>query len=128
MTPPPNAPLVETVLGTVWLEGEILCDVKKRAPQTLANMQQHLDAISHLLQGRKVCLLVEVSHLDPPDKRARDYATFEMPKHFRAIAGIGASPLARMIANLFMALKGEAVPTRLFSNEAEARSWLKKYC
>ncbi|MGQ0829315.1 MAG: DUF7793 family protein [Bacteroidota bacterium] len=45
----------------------------------------------------------------------------------KALALLTRSPLSRMIANIYLTLKKPAYPTKVFSDETEARKWLKQY-
>ena len=73
------------------------------------------------------CWLGEVSRLSSSTKEIRDFAAIETPKFVKALALITNSTVSKSIANLFLLLKEPPYPTRLFTDEREAKEWLKNY-
>lgn len=86
-----------------------------------------INEFKNSLGGKKVCMLVDVTHSSESSKEIRDYAAQELPKFIKAIAMVSDSALGKMLANLFLTLKSQPYPTKMFGNEADAREWLKQY-
>ncbi|UPT67368.1 MAG: STAS/SEC14 domain-containing protein [Sphingobacteriales bacterium JAD_PAG50586_3] len=80
-----------------------------------------------MADGKKFCMLVDVTYSTPSNKQVREYVAVEFPKIVQALAMVSASPVGRMVANLFFALKPAPYPAKMFSSEEEAKQWLKKY-
>ena len=126
---PENAQITEWPTSTTWFDNSgILCSVyKKGVIRTMADTQKAMEEFKKILNGRKICMLVDVTHTGQVSKEVREYVAMELPKIVKAIAMVSDSPLGKMLANLFLTLKTQAYPTKVFSNELEAREWLKQY-
>ena len=129
MEPPKNAELVETRTSISWLEDNgILCSISKKAPEpTVEESKRDIEDFKRRYGNQKFCMLMDITHSTPSSKEMRDWAAEELPKLVKAIAMISNSPLGRMVANLFFGLKPPPYPTKMFSNEHDAREWLKQY-
>lgn len=128
MKPPGNTNVYESDVQTFWFdESGILCAVSKDTPRTLERQQKTYDLVKQISGNKKVCYLTEVTHVQPPDRETREYVLTESPKLFKAVAVISNSVLGRMIANILFRMKNQPYPTKMFSNENEAKEWLKIY-
>ena len=63
----------------------------------------------------------------PPKKEDRDWIARELNSVIKALAIISTSPLGKMLANLFFGLKPPPYPYKFFSNEIDAKEWIKQY-
>jgi len=128
MKPQGNTPVYESDVQTFWFdESGILCAVSKDTPRTLERQQKTYDLVKQISGNKKVCYLTEVTHVQPPDRETREYVLKESPNLFKAVAVISNSVLGRMIANILFRMKNQPYPTKMFSNENEAKEWLKQY-
>lgn len=129
MKPPENAEIIEWATSTSWFdEWGIFCSISKRVPQqSLEETKKALAEFVKLLNGRKICMLIDVTNTSESSKETRDFAAAEFPKHIKAIAMLSSSPLGKMLANLFFNLKTQPYPTKMFNDEESAREWLKQY-
>jgi hypothetical protein len=94
---------------------------------TLEAMKYELDLIRNRAKDEKICWLGDVTNVSSVNKEIRDYAADETPKFVKALALITASQLSKLAANIFFHLKKPPYPTRLFTNEQDARAWLRQY-
>ena len=126
---PTNVDLIETSTSTIWFdETGICCSIsKKHPPQSLEETKKSVENFKKLINGKKVCMLLDITNSSPSSKEVRDYIAEEMPKLVIAIAMVSKSPLGRMIGNLFFGLKPPPYPAKMFSYEKEAKEWLKQY-
>ena len=126
---PQNATVIDWPTSIVWFdENGILCAISKKAPpQTLEEAKESMKDFEKLTGGKKVCMLIDITNSPPTSKEMRDYSATELPKIVRALAMISESALGKMIANLFFGLKPPSYPTKMFSNEKDAKEWLKQY-
>lgn len=129
MEPPKDAKVIDTYSATYWFdENGILCTVSKKVPpQPLEDIKKTIEEFKQLLNDKKVCMLIDVTNSGESSREVRDYAAVEFPKFIKAIAMVSNSELGKMLANLFFNLKHQSYPTRMFTNEAEAKEWLKQY-
>ncbi len=129
MEPSTTSKVFDIPLSTMWFDEDgIFCSAtKKNVALTKEGLVQTFDFIKKNAGEKKVCWLGDVTHASLPTTEARDFAGEETPKFVKALALITNSELSRMIANVFFALKKPPYPTRLFTNEKEAKEWLKNY-
>lgn len=129
MKPPTDREIIEWNTAIMWFdEFGIFCSIsKKTEPQSMDEMLAGLDRFKQLIGDRKVCMLADVTYSSESTKEARDFAAIELPKFIKAVAMVSDSPLGKMMANLFFKIKSQPYPTRMFTDEEEARNWLKKY-
>lgn len=129
MQAPKNANVHETVSSTAWLdENGIICSVSKKAPpQTLEQSKIETIAFRKKFGEGKFCMLIDITDAAPTSKEVRDWAAAELNTMVKAIAMISRSALGRMVVNLFFGLKPPPYPTKMFTDEKEAKEWLKQY-
>lgn len=128
MNIPPDAKIIEGELATFWFnEYGMLCAKAKATERTLQKQKDNYKLIREIAGNKKVCLLSDATLAGPMDKETRDYASKELPDVIRAMAVISHSATGTFTATIFMSLKQEPIPIKLFTNETEARDWLKGY-
>ena len=129
MQPSTLCEIFESPLSVMWFDEDgIFCTVtKKKAPLTKEALIAQFDFIRKRSNGKKICWLGDVTHVSFPTTEARDYAGEETPKFIKALALITNSEISKMVANVFLVLKRPPYPTKLFTNEKDARNWLKNH-
>ena len=130
MTAPPNIEVHDHLTSVWWIEESgILCSVsKKNAPKPTReqSMEQFAD-LRKYIGDNKICMLLDITYSLPSTKEEREYGSEELNKIVQALALISGSALGKMVANLFFNLKPPPYPVKMFTNETEAREWLKQY-
>jgi hypothetical protein len=72
--------------------------------------------------------MVDLRPIRSMDKASRSYsASAEHSDTMSAVALIVGSPLSRALGNFFLGLNVPPFPVKLFSDEAQARMWLKSH-
>jgi hypothetical protein len=129
MKPGEGIKVYDTALSTMWFDMDgIFCSVtKKNASLTKEALMESFDYIRCNSTSSKICWLGDVTAALFPTQEARDFAGEETPKFVKALALITNSEISRMIANVFMVLKKPSYPTRMFTNEEDAKEWLRQY-
>lgn len=119
----------ETPTSTYWFDDEgILCAVSKNTPlPSLEDRKRTMEEFKKKLDGKKICMIMDITNSAPTDKESRNYNANELPKIFNAIAFICRSPLGKMLAHLYMGFSPGKVPTKIFSKEKDAREWIREY-
>jgi hypothetical protein len=125
---PGNTQIYEGQLATFWLDGDgILYAKSKKSPRTLENQKETYELIRKISGYKKVCMLSEATNSSAMDKETRDYISIEMPNTFKAMAVTSNSSLGTFISNIFLGLKHQPIPIKMFSIETEAKKWLMQY-
>lgn len=126
---PDNVEIHELPTSVLWFdESGILCSVAKKVPQqTIEEAKKTMIDFLKITGGRKVCLLSDSTDSPPADKEMRDYAAEVIPEVAKAVAIISRSAVGKMAANLFFSIKKQPYPVKMFTDENEAKEWLKQY-
>ncbi|HLL23536.1 MAG TPA: hypothetical protein VK427_15470 [Kofleriaceae bacterium] len=92
---------------------------------TLADAVENV-AVTFELGGRtRVRVLVDMRGVRSQSREARRYfAGPEAEKATRAVALLIGSPVSRVLANFFLRLSPQRIPTALFTQEPAAIAWL----
>lgn len=119
--------------GRTWIDEEQGILRFQAAPGTdqgLADAKENIEAIVALSGGeKKYPLLVDLTRCKAWNQEARAYyGRLEARSSYRALALLGRSPTSKMIGSFWFAMYGERdAPTRVFTVEADAISWLKGF-
>ncbi len=98
------------------------------ATSELADAIEALALIRRLAEGRKRCLLMDITKLKGMAREARAY--FTQAAHTEMLHAVAlqiGSPFSRAIGNIFLGLNRPAVPIRLFTEEEPALVWLRTF-
>ena len=125
-------PQIETSVSIVKLDprGVLLWDYKKGAVVGLPEAEEEARAIRELLRahGKTRCwLLIDISKMQSIDRAARRFfSSEEVHTGFgiQALALVMGSPIGTVIGNLYQAINRTLHPTRLFTTEAKANTWI----
>lgn len=122
--------VIELRAFTSWLGNDRICYTVVK-PNVIVELQ---DAIENSISVKEVSgdtiypLLVNLKEIKSISKEARDH--FSMKNRtpgVNAIAMLVRSPVSRIIGNFFIGMNRSVVPTKLFTDESEAVSWLKQF-
>ena len=126
---PENIEVFDTTLSTLWIDEDgILCSVaKKGAPLTKDGLMNVYAVTKEIVKGKKICTLTQMTGISSGNKEIRDYALMEMTTFTKAMALIANSAFSTIIGNVFMSFSKPPFPMKIFTNEEEAKKWLKQY-
>ncbi len=129
MVPPKDTKIFELPTSTLWFdEYGILCSIAKKVPQqTVEEAKKTMQEFLKITGGKKICLLSDSTDSPPANKEMRDYAAEVIPEVAKAVAIISRSAVGTMAANLFFSIKKQPYPVQMFTDESEAKAWLKQY-
>ena len=99
-----------------------------KAEVALDDAKENIAAQSKLVKEKKLPGLIDMTEVKSVNREARAYyASEEAVKLCSAIAILIATPISRVIGNLFLGLNTPPFPTKLFTSKAEAVEWLKGF-
>ena len=128
MKPPEDTKVYEHLIATLWFDNSgILYSSSKASPRTKQIMIDYATYIKQITNNKKVCILSDISNARPLEKDARDYMETELKNIYLAMAIVSTSSLGKMIGNIFFKINKLSFPTKMFSNEEEALTWLKQF-
>jgi len=125
-----NANEVQTRTGVYHLgaDGIIRSTVISGTAETLADAQENIRAAAALARGQRRPVLVDMRGMKSQDREARMYYSgSEATQVARALALLSGSRVNTLIANFFLAVTKLSIPTKLFTDEVEAVTWLKGF-
>lgn len=115
-----------TALFVVRDDGIIVQTVKPGMRQDLAEARENMATYLALAGEQKRLLLVDLREAGPTGAGVREYYAQHSPR-LRANAMLIGSVLSEMIGNFFINLNKPDAPTKLFTNESAALSWLRSF-
>ncbi|MBV9790634.1 MAG: STAS/SEC14 domain-containing protein [Chloroflexi bacterium] len=125
-----NLQTKHTRISTVTLREDGIMHVKiaAGAEESLEDAQATLRACGELARGRRYPILVDIRQMQAQDRDARQvYGSPEAAQIGTAAALVVESRVSKLIANFFLVIVKSSVPTKLFTDEAEAIAWLRGY-
>lgn len=130
LEPPKNVEIRHHYTNLWWIEDDgIICSVSKKDHPDVGAEQyiEQLDDLRRVTGNAKKCMLLDITHAKPTSKEDREFASIELAKVIKALAFLSDSSLGKMIMNIFLHLKPPPYPAKMFTDEHEARVWLRQY-
>ena len=127
MTIPTDTPVYEGEIATYWFDDGILVSLSKSPRRTVANISANVALVKQITNNKRVPLLIYLSKSPVPDKETRKFSTTQLPVIYSAMAMVSKPGLAQFIMRILFQLKPPPIPMKSFTNDLEAKEWLKKY-
>ena len=124
---PTDRPPFEGEIATYWFDDGILVSLSKSPQRTVENIKANVKLVKEITNNKPVPLLIYLSNSPVPDKETRKYATEQLPVIYSAMAMVSKPGLARFIMNILFALKKPPIPMKSFTDDKEAKKWLRSY-
>jgi hypothetical protein len=118
--------VIELKTFLTWMEdGIVRTEVKKNAVIQVDEAKENVEAVREITAGITCPILVDMRQIKSISKEAREvFSEAGKRKHINAIALLIRSPLSKMVGNFFIGRNKPDVPTRLFTQEKQAKTWL----
>lgn len=127
MQPPQDRPTFEGKIATYWFEDGILVSLSKPVLRTVENISGNVALVKELTGNKPVPLLIYLAPSPVPDKETRRFSTTQLPVIYKAMAMVSKPGLSRLIMNMLFRFKPPPIPMKSFTDEQEAREWLKQF-
>lgn len=105
----------------------ILYSYSKSTLRTVKTISENIALVKSITGNKIVPLLIYLSDSPVPDKETRRFSTEQLPKVYKAMAMVSKPGLSKLIMNILFRLKTPPIPMKSFTNDQEAREWLKQY-
>ncbi len=120
--------VIEGEIASYYLDNQgILVAYSKSIKRTVENIGRNIQLVKKITGNRKVPLLIHLVNSPVPDKATRNFSAEQLPNVYTAMAMVSKPGLASLIMNLLFKLKTPPIPMKNFSNENEAKEWLKQF-
>ena len=128
MTSPKNIELINGEIADYYYSPEgILYSYSKSPKRTVKNISENVALVKQITGGKKVPLLIYLSNSPVPDKETRRFSTEQLPNVYTAMAMVSKGGLAQFIMNILFKFKPPPIPMKSFSDDKEAKEWLKQF-
>ena len=128
MRPPENIELVKGEIADYWYSPEgILYAYSKSPKRTVKNISENIALVKQITGNKTVPLLIYLSNSPVPDKETRKFSTEQLPTVYKAMAMVSKPGLAQLIMGVLFKLKPSPIPIKSFTNDEEAKGWLKQF-
>jgi hypothetical protein len=129
MTPeiPTNRPIFNGEIATYWFDDGVLISLSKSPKRTVENVSANVALVKEITNNKRMPLLIYLSNSPVPDKETRKFATEQLPVIYSAMAMVSKPGLAKFIMNILFSLKKPPIPMKSFSDDKEAKEWLRQY-
>lgn len=124
---PSDRPVFDGEIATYWFEDGILVSLSKPVKRTVENISGNVALVRDLTGGNRVPLLIYLAKSPVPDKATRKLSAEMLPANYKAMAMISEPGLALLIMNIVFKLKPSPIPVKSFTNDKEAKEWLKQF-
>ena len=126
---PQSQELIETPIADLWIDDESIVHIcfKATSSHGLEEAQTVVTAHNQLAGGKPCLVLADIQRVTTgADRNAREhYVSEESSRYKLGMAMLVASPMQRMLGNVFFKINRPPYPTRLFSEQEKALSWLR---
>jgi len=127
VTIPTNKQTFESEIATYWFDDGILVSLSKNPRRTVENIKSNVEVVKRITNNKPAPLLIYLSNSPIPDKETRKLSTEMLPVIYKAMAMISKPGLAKFIMNILFALKPPPIPIKSFTDDKEAKEWLKQF-
>lgn len=128
LTPPPHAEITSS--GHIWIDedGIIIAVGSNHQLHTLEHAIENTRVNAKLAAGIRRPFMIDMNKVKSMSREAREYyAGPEPEKIMTAMAILTTSAVGKVVANFFLMLTKPPIPTRMFTNFDEARTWLLQH-
>ncbi len=110
-----------------WDNDGILYSYSKDPIRTVKNISENIALVKRITDNKRVPLLIYLINSPVPNKETRKFATEQVPDVYTAMAMVSKPGLAKLIINILFKLKKPPIPMKSFTDDKQAREWLKQY-
>src|SRR6476661_1719723 len=127
MTRPTDRTIFEGEIADYWFDEGILVSLSKSPRRTVENIARNVALVKQITNNKPVPLLIYLANSPVPDKETRRFSTEQLPVIYSAMAMVSKPGLASFIMKILFSLKAPPIPIKSFTDDKEAKEWLKKY-
>jgi len=124
---PTDRETFEGDIATYWFEEGILVSLSKSSKRTVESISANVQLVKQITHNKPVPLLIYLSNSPVPDKETRKYSTEQLPVIYSAMAMVSKPGLSQFIMTILFSLKKPPIPMKSFTDDSEAKEWLKQY-
>ena len=127
ITAPTDREIIKGEIADYWFEDGILVSLSKSTLRTVESISRNVALVKQITGNKPVPLLIYLANSPIPDKETRKFSTEQLPVIYKAMAMVSKPGLSKFIMNILFALKPPPIPMKSFTDDKEAKEWLKQY-
>lgn len=127
MTPPTDREVYDGEIATYWFDDGILVSRSKNLKRTVENIENNVALVKQITNNKRVPLLIYLCPSPVPDKQTRRFSAEQLPVIYSAMAMVSKPGLANLIMRILFKLKPPPIPMKNFTDDKEAKEWLKQF-
>ena len=127
INPPAESKIFEGEIATYRFEDGILVSLSKSVKRTVENISGNVALVKQITGNKRVPLMIYLTNSPVPDKHTRKFSTEQLPLIYSAMAMVSKPGLATFIMKILFSLKPPPIPMKSFTDDKEAKEWLKQY-
>lgn len=124
---PTDRETFEGEIATYWFDDGILVSLSKSPKRTVELIKANVQLVQRITNNKPVPLLIYLSNSPVPDKETRKYSTEQLPVIYSAMAMVSKPGLSKFIMNILFSLKKPPIPMKSFTDDNEAKNWLRSF-
>lgn len=128
MKTPPNATEVKKYFTWMGEDGICRTKVKEGAEIVLEDAVENTVVVTSFYKDKKFPIMIDARGIKSMSREARNhFSTRGRDSKTNAFGIIIKSPISRVVGNFFLGISKPSVPTKLFENEEDAKTWLQSF-
>ena len=127
MIPPTDRQIWEGEIAAYWFENGFLVSLSKSTIRTVKTISDNVALVKSITNNKPVPLLIYLTNSPVPDKETRKFSTEQLPVIYKAMAMVSKPGLSKFILNILFSLKPPPIPMKSFTNDKDAKEWLKQF-
>jgi len=128
MNLPADIELIKGEIADYYFSSEgILYSYSKSTTRTVKNISENIALVKQITGGKKIPLLIYLSKSSVPDKETRKFSAEQLPHVYTAMAMVSKGGLAQFIMNILFKFRQPPIPMKSFTEDKEAKEWLKQF-
>jgi len=127
MNRPTDIKIFEGEIADYYFDDGILVSLSKNPKRTVENITANIGLVKSITGNKKVPLLIYLCNSPIPDKETQKLSAQMLPEAYKAMAMVSKPGLASFIIKLLFKFKPSPIPMKNFTNDNQAKNWLKQY-
>ena len=120
--------LIKGPIADYFFEDQkLLISYSKSIQRTVENISENVELVKKITGNQPVPLLIFLKPSPMPDKPTRELSKQKLPEIYTAMAMVSEGNLGAFIMNILFRLQKSPIPMKSFSDENDARNWLKQF-
>lgn len=126
--PADSKEIIKGEIADYWFDNDgILYSYSKNPIRTIKNITENIALVKQITDNKIVPLLIYLSNSPIPDNATRKFASEQLPNVYKAMAMVSKPGLSKFIMNVLFKFRQPPIPMKSFTDDKQAREWLKQY-